>query len=143
MDGLAFWRANGWLSRVVAAREGRGAGNGWLTSFDWRMAEVVLVRQVLVLMGFTVDGANAMTNDGLSSWEELSLQTDDDIESVCKSIRKPGGADAGVPVAHTAESDTKLLCYYLRHQKRRSLPPNNLNMTLVNIRRLRSLRDQE
>ena len=33
MDGLAFWRANGWLSRVVTAREGRGVGNGWLTSF--------------------------------------------------------------------------------------------------------------
>lgn len=33
MDGLAFWRANDWLSCVVAAREGRGAGNGWLTSF--------------------------------------------------------------------------------------------------------------
>lgn len=103
----------------------------------------MLVRQVLVLMGFTADGATAMTADGLSSWEELSLQTDDDIESVCKSIRKPGGAGPGVPVAHTAESNTKLLCYYLRHQKRRSLAPNHVNMTLVNIRRLRSLRDQE
>ena len=103
----------------------------------------MLVRQVLVLMGFTVLGADAMTTDGLSSWEELSLQTDSDIESVCKSIRKPGGGEDGVPVAHTAESNTKLLCYYLRHQKRRSLAPNHTNMTLVNIRRLRPLRDQE
>jgi hypothetical protein len=34
MDGLAFWRADGWLSFVVTARGGRGAGNGWLTSFE-------------------------------------------------------------------------------------------------------------
>jgi hypothetical protein len=107
------------------------------------MAELVLVRGVLVLMGFTVDGANAMTDDGLSSWEELSLQTDDDIESVCKSIRKPGGGEDGTTVTHTAESNVKLLCYYLRHQKRRSLAPVHTNMMLVNIRRLRSLRDQE
>jgi hypothetical protein len=33
MDGLAFWRANGWLSCVVAARDECGAGNGWLISF--------------------------------------------------------------------------------------------------------------
>jgi hypothetical protein len=55
------------------------------------MVEAVLVRQVMVLMGFTVAGAAAITADGIDSFEELSLQDDDDIENVCKSIRKPGG----------------------------------------------------
>jgi hypothetical protein len=107
------------------------------------MAGTVLVRGVLVLMGLTADGATAMIDDGLSTWEELSLQTDDDIESVCKSISKPGGGEDGTTIAHTAESNVKLLCYYLRHQKRRSLAPVHTNMMLVTIRRLRSLRDQE
>jgi hypothetical protein len=84
-----------------------------------------------------------MTLDGLSSWEELSLQDDDDIESVCKSIRKPGGGEDGTVVTHTAESNAKLLCYYLQHQKRRLRPFNHILMTLANIRTLRSLREQE
>jgi hypothetical protein len=86
------------------------------------MVEAALVRQVLVLMGFTVQGAAAMTADGLDSWEELSLQDDADIESVCKSIRKPGGGNNGTVVTHSAESNAKLLCYFLRHQKRRCDP---------------------
>jgi hypothetical protein len=107
------------------------------------MVEAVLVRQVMVLMGFTVAGANAITADGLDSFEELSLQDDDDIENVCKSIRKPSGGNNGTVVTHSAESNAKLLCYFLRHQKRRSRPFNHLMMTLANVRLLRSLREQE
>jgi hypothetical protein len=78
--------------------------------------------------------------DGLiTSIDDLSLQIDDDIESICKTIRKPGGRAVGEPIAHTAETN----CNSLQHLKHCSLTAIVGNLTLVNVHVLRSLRQQE
>jgi hypothetical protein len=79
------------------------------------MAANVLLHNVLQTMGLLVAGANAVIADGLSDFDDLAAQSNDNIKGICKSIRKPGSGGAGEPFTHTAESNAKLLAYYLRH----------------------------
>lgn len=87
--------------------------------------------------------------------DEIQLLTDDEIESLCKVIRRPGGVipganpgdppvnNPGTPINLRAENHLKLLAFYLRHQKRISRVVNVANITLDSIRTLREQRDYE
>jgi len=58
------------------------------------MADLAAMRQVMVRMGFTNEGAAAVVNpegQGVDSIENLRLMTDTDVESLCAVIRRPGG----------------------------------------------------
>ncbi|KAI2499837.1 hypothetical protein MHU86_14654 [Fragilaria crotonensis] len=92
----------------------------------------------------------------MDTLEEIQLLSDDEIENLCKVIRRPGGTipglkpgDApvnvpGTPISLRAENHLKLLALYLRHQKQRiSRVVNVANVTLKTIRTLRKLRDFE
>ncbi len=87
--------------------------------------------------------------------EEIQLLTDDEIENLCKVIRRPGGVIPGpnpgdapvnnptTPINLRAENHLKLLAFYLRHQRRISRAVQVANITLETIRTLRELRDFE
>ena len=121
------------------------------------MAQVAALRQAYVRLGFTNLAAHAITDDQqIDTIAELSLLQDDDIETLCKVVRRPGGTipnpvgdepqlvpDPGVPISLRAETNLKLAAYWVRHQGRISREPSAVNITLENVRKLRELRDLE
>ena len=101
------------------------------------MADVVAIRATLVRLGMSNAAAQFITNDqGMDSLVELALLTDEEVESLCKVVRCPGGTipnpnaaapgepanirNPGNSVSMVAENNLKLCCYYLRFQNRTS-----------------------
>jgi hypothetical protein len=84
----------------------------------------------------------------------VKLLTDEEVESLCKVIRRPGGnlplaagalpgagpvPNPGVPIIQRAEGHLKLLAFYLRHQARVSRNVTAPDITLDAIRSVREL----
>lgn len=120
------------------------------------MAAVNAMRTMFNRIGFTVAASQVIVDEqGMDSLDEIRLLTDDEIENLCKVIRRPGGTipgpnpgdppvnNPGTPVNLCAENHLKLLAFYLRHQERVSRVVNVANITLETIRTLRELRDFE
>ena len=121
------------------------------------MADLPAIRSALERIGFTQEARNYITNNqGLDEIEEFRILTDEEVENLCKNIRRPGGTipnpnpavqgnipNPGIPVSLKAETNLKLMCYYIRHCDRISrtvyIPGINAN----SIRALRHLRDEE
>ena len=66
------------------------------------MADVVALRATLTRLGFSAKAAGFLTeNQGLDTLDELKVLTNDEIESLCKVVRRPGGTvpnlNAGYP----------------------------------------------
>ena len=56
------------------------------------MAEVVALCATLTRLGFSAKAAEFITDDqGLGTLDELKLLTNDEIESLCKVVWRPGG----------------------------------------------------
>ena len=124
------------------------------------MADVVALRVALTRLGFSAKAAGFITNDqGLDTLDELKVLTNDEIESLCKVVWRPGGTvpnpnagDPGQPatlsnpgeqVPLRAELNLKLACYYLRFKDRTSRVVGSPEINLVNVRELRNHRDWE
>ena len=119
------------------------------------MAAQAAMRTMYARIGFTAAAAQVIVDEqGLDSLDEVKLLTDDEIESLCKVIRRPGGSIPGAagaaPVANhgtpdnlRAENHLKLLAFYLRHQDRISRQVEVANITLDTIRAIRELREFE
>jgi hypothetical protein len=120
------------------------------------MAAVNAMRTMLNRIGFTIAASQVIVDEqGLDSLDEIRLLTDDEIDSLCKVIRRPGGQipgpnpgdppvnNPGTPVNLRAENHLKLLAFYLRHQERVSRRAAAADITLDTIRALRELRDFE
>lgn len=120
------------------------------------MAANAAMRTMFTRLGFSQAAAQAIVDDqGLDTLAEVKLLTDDEVESLCKVIRRPGGTvpapdpgaapvpNPGTPVNLRAENHMKLLAFYLRHQDRVSRSVQVPDITLETIRALRELRDFE
>jgi ribosomal protein S13 len=94
-----------------------------------------VMREAMTRIGFTEAAARALVEEqGIDNLEEVKLLIDDEIESLCRVIRRPGGnlhpvagtlpgavpvpINPGVPVNQRAEGHLKLLAFYLCHQAR-------------------------
>ena len=89
----------------------------------------------------------------IDSLDELTLLTDDDVENLCKVIRRPGGTienpnadedgqqdripSTGTQISQRAETNLKLSCYYLRHQTKISRKVDAGGITIENVRGFR------
>ena len=118
-----------------------------------------VMRAAMTRIGFSEVAAQALVEEqGMDTLEEIKLLTDDEIESLCKVIRRPGGtipqpagavagaaaiANPGVSVNQRAETHLKLLAFYLRHQARVSRVVQPADVTLDAIRTVRELREFE
>jgi hypothetical protein len=114
-----------------------------------------VMRGVMTRIGFSEAAAQALVEEqGMNELEEIKLLSDDEVESLCKVIRRPGGtvpnpaggapiANPGVQVNQRAEGHLKLLAFYLRHQDRVSRTINAPDLTLAVIRTVRELREFE
>ena len=124
------------------------------------------LRTALGRIGFSAQAAHAITgNDpdlgqqGFDSLEEFAILKDEEVEHLCKVIRRPGGTipnpvagdddeddtipNPGIQIPLRAQNNLKLMCYYLRHQERTSRVADAASITLASIRELRDLRDWE
>ena len=55
-------------------------------------ANLVTLRAALVHVGTTAEVANEITaTQGIDTIEELRMLTDDEVETLCRTIRRPGG----------------------------------------------------
>ena len=122
-------------------------------------ANLVALRAALVRMGATADVANEITAmQGIDTIEELCILTDDEVETLCRAICRPGGlmpnpainaaggaaaaVAAGIPAQITntghvisarAENNIKLAVYFLRFKERTSWAPDAASITLGNV----------
>ena len=109
-------------------------------------------------LGFSNEAATRLSVDqGMHTLEELRLLKDEEVESLCKVIRRPGGVvmnfgdddddaaipNPGTPISLRAENNLKLACYWLRHQVRVSRMIVVTDITLDDIRAVRNLREEE
>jgi hypothetical protein len=110
------------------------------------------MRATMTRIGFTAADAQAIVDEqDISSLAEVQLMTDDEMESLCKVLRRPGGMvpgavpgaaqvqNPGVQVNQRAEGHMKLMAFYLRHQARVSRVVTPADITLNSIRTVREL----
>ena len=110
-------------------------------------ANLAALRAALVHMGTTAEVANEITAmQGIDTIEELRILTDDEVETLCHAIRRPGGlmpnpafnaaGGAGHVISARAENNIKLAAYFLRFKERTSRAPDVASITLGNVRSL-------
>ena len=93
---------------------------------------------------FTAAAATALVDEqNLDTLEEIRNLTNDEVSTLCKIIRRPGGFNAGIPISFVAETNLKQACYYIYHQSRVSRPMVPGGVTLAGVRALRDYRDAE
>ena len=124
------------------------------------MADVVAICTALTRLGFSAKASGFITdNQGLDALDELKGITNDEIESLCKVVRCPGGTvpnpnpgDPGQPatlsnpgeqVPLRAELNLKLACYYHRLKDQTSCVVGSPEINLDNVCELRIHRDWE
>ena len=83
------------------------------------------MRQMFEHLSFTTTAANAIIWDqGIDSLDEVHLLESSDVETLCKTIRRPGGTiwrgnqdvpNPGISVSALAESNLKIAMWYLMH----------------------------
>jgi ribosomal protein S13 len=108
------------------------------------------MRATMTRIGFTVAGSQAIVNEqDISSLAEVQLLRDDEVESLCKVLRRPGGMvpgagpgaaqvqNPGVQVNQCAEGHMELMAFYLCHQYRVSRTVISADITLDSIRTVR------
>jgi hypothetical protein len=106
------------------------------------MAAAIGVRNMLQRMGLSLKAATEVTNingQNLSILEDFLQLEDKDVETLCRVIRRPGGANAagnqnqGMQVLAMAESNLKSMTYQIRHTVRVSRPIVWANILLASI----------
>ena len=124
------------------------------------MANNVAMQAMYLRLGFSAAAGTLLTDaQGMDTLVELRILKDEEVDSLCKLLRRPGGMvvnpqanAAGQPaeipavgqnVSMRAVTNLKLACYFIRHQQRTSRTVVPGTVTLVRIRELRSLREEE
>jgi hypothetical protein len=55
----------------------------------------IFVRQVVQVIGFSGGAAHAIMAQGIDDFDEVAFLTDEKVTTLCKTLRKPGGAVVG------------------------------------------------
>ena len=111
------------------------------------------------VVNVTAATARLIIDQGLDDFDELDGFSEDDMKTLCYTIRRPGGTipnprartsgqpptikDPGNVVSMVAEKRLILTAYAAMHQTRTSRPINALTMTRPFIMSLAPLREQE
>ena len=105
------------------------------------------LRAALVRLGFSTAAATELTDkQGMNNLTEYELLDDEEVTNLCKTLRRPGGLvpdpddttemiqDPGVAITPRAETNLKLMVYYLRYRTRVSRPKKEHLITLESVR---------
>jgi hypothetical protein len=124
-------------------------------------ANLAAQRAALQCVGFAAAVVNNITDvENIDPLEELKLNSSDDVETLCQTIRSPGGLvnnpnagmagqpqqirnPAGRRVSACAEKNLKLTTYFLHHQDHISRTVQAGDITLLTIRPMTGLTDRE
>ncbi len=96
------------------------------------MAALNAMRTMLQRIGFSATASQVLVDkQGMDTLAEIEFLSDDEVKSLCRVIRRPGGTipgpnpddapvnNPGTPVNLRAENHLKLLvAFFLRHQDR-------------------------
>ena len=108
------------------------------------MANNIQVRNALVRMGFSDEASTfVVENQGYTEAAMFARLDNTAASSVCKLVRKPGGANAqnadapnlGLAVSILAESNFQLMCFYLHFKQRTSRPLVLNDVTVPSVER--------
>ena len=77
-----------------------------------------LMTRVLRLIGFSPEAAGAMVNEQLLINQETVELDDEQVENLCRTVRKPGGGTEGHQIAEMARTRLQLLVFYVKHLDR-------------------------
>ena len=122
------------------------------------MADVVSLRVDLTRLGFLAKVAGFITNNQrLDTLDELKVLTNDEIESFCKVVRRPGGtvpnpnvgdpgqaaklSNPGEQVLLQSDLNLKLTFYYLLFKYQTIHVVGSSDINLVNVCALQNHRD--
>ena len=118
-------------------------------------AEETAQTQLLVGLKFPEEAAKSIIKQGFVGLEELKELGDDEVENLCKIVRRPRGtktsgsargatADPGTNVPMLAESNLKLTCYFIMHKLDRvSREITREDVTLENVKALKDLKKEQ
>jgi hypothetical protein len=115
------------------------------------MADIAALRTALRRMGLSQDAAEYLTDtQGMDTLAEFRILTDDEVETLCKVLRRPGGTTGNPPVPHPgfavsvrAETNLKLMCYLLRYRERTSRTIAAADISTISVRALKVHREWE
>lgn len=125
------------------------------------MANLAAMRTALQRLGFSDDASRFITEQqGLDALTEFRILKDEEVESLCKVVRRPGGTipnpaaqqqegqpatlpNPGIAVSLRAENNLKLACYYLRYKERTSRTVTPDDITLDRVRAYRDHKEWE
>ena len=124
------------------------------------MAAANAMRTMFGRLGFSGQGPVMLTVDqGIDNIDELKDLDDDEVETLLKLLRRPGGTVVnpnaanpgqpahitapGISVSMRAATHLKLAVYYCRHMGRTSRPLRTVDITCPNIKALKALREEE
>ena len=62
-----------------------------------------------------VDSTNG---EGLEEIDQFARMSKEQVQRLCKVLRRPGGGGAGVILSGQAEENLQAMVYYIKHQKR-------------------------
>lgn len=108
------------------------------------MAAAHAWRTALGRLGFSNDAQVAIVNNQqIDNTVEFGLLSDSEVSSLCKVVRRPGGADAngdaavGTMISLRAENNLKLACGHIRYHQNVSRTITPVDITLPNVRSIR------
>ena len=88
-----------------------------------------------------VDTRDAIVDEqGINSIEELFQLDEPGIVELCRTVRKPGGGDAGQNISTKSETLLKLTIYYLQYLDNTSKPHRYDALTVRNVRSIKDLK---
>ena len=113
--------------------------------------EGVELRSAYMRIEFSTEADLVITDArGIDYMEEINILTDEEIDNLCKVIRRTGGinpitnvANLGIQVSLRAKNNLKLSRFFLKHKVKIGRVAVATNMTLDNIRLLRELKESE
>ena len=110
------------------------------------MADPAAWRTALGRLGFSNEAAAIIVADGYDNLSEYESMTDEDVTSLCKTVRRPGGTiqqdgndapNPGLAVSTRAELNLKLTVFWLRFRKNTSRTTAPADILLNTVREFR------
>jgi hypothetical protein len=110
-----------------------------------RLPPLTALERAFVGIGFTENGARKLCSvDGENvTLEALPYMDDKVVKTLCQTMRKPGGGEAGTVVSTRAEMALYVTCYMARHYQRTSRTMTEASITLAKVETFSKRRTNE
>jgi hypothetical protein len=110
-----------------------------------RLPALTALERAFVGIGFTENGARKLCSvDGENvTLEALAYMDDKVVKTLCQTMRKPGGGEAGTVVSTRAEMALYVTCYMARHYQRTDRTMTAASITLAKVETFSKRRTNE